>query len=145
MNKTLPIQNACCSNQDYLKICSIDTEIIDAPTSPLIHQMSRFWLINEGHGIFKLQDREYKLQPGALVSVLPWQISEVIQVDAPLQYYLLAYCFDRINDTIKSVCYGDGKPVNLIEKLEETPVVYCDEEEYASGRSGLEGVQLSLF
>ena len=144
MNKTLPIQNACCSNQDYLKICSIDTEIIDAPTSPLIHQMSRFWLINEGHGIFKLQDREYKLQPGALVSVLPWQISEVIQVDAPLQYYLLAYCFDRINDTIKSVCYGDGKPVNLIEKLEETPVVYCDEEEYASVRVIFEQLRAEL-
>ena len=91
MGKTVPIQNVYCSNQDYRKICSIDTEVIDTPTAPLIHQMSRFWLINEGQGVLKLQDREYKLLPGTIVSILPWQISDVIQVDAPIQYYLLAY------------------------------------------------------
>ena len=58
MGKTVPIQNVYCSNQDYRKICSIDTEVIDTPTAPLIHQMSRFWLLNEGQGVLKLQDRE---------------------------------------------------------------------------------------
>ncbi len=103
-------------NQDYRKICSIDTEVIDTPTTPLIHQMSRFWLINEGQGVLKLQDREYKLCPGTIVSILPWQISDVIQVDAPLQYYLLAYYCDNINSIIKPVYSADSKPVSLIER-----------------------------
>ena len=64
MGKIVPIQNGYCSNLDYRRICSIDTEVIDTPTTPLIHQMSRFWLINEGQGILKLQDREYELKPG---------------------------------------------------------------------------------
>ena len=50
MGKIVPIQNGYCSNLDYRRICSIDTEVIDTPTTPLIHQMSRFWLINEGQG-----------------------------------------------------------------------------------------------
>lgn len=83
MGKIVPIQNGYCSNLDYRRICSIDTEVIDTPTTPLIHQMSRFWLINEGQGILKLQDREYELKPGTIVSILPWQISDVIQVDSP--------------------------------------------------------------
>ena len=114
MGKIVPIQNGYCSNLDYRRICSIDTEVIDTPTTPLIHQMSRFWLINEGQGILKLQDREYELKPGTIVSILPWQISDVIQVDSPLQYYLLAYYFDNINAIIKSIYNSDSQPLNLI-------------------------------
>ena len=100
MGKTVPIQNVYCSNQDYRKICSIDTEVIDTPTAPLIHQMSRFWLINEGQGVLKLQDREYKLLPAPSCPSCPGRSPDVIQVDAPLQYYLLAYYFDNINSII---------------------------------------------
>ena len=140
MGKTVPIQNVYCSNQDYRKICSIDTEVIDTPTAPLIHQMSRFWLINEGQGVLKLQDREYKLLPGTIVSILPWQISDVIQVDAPLQYYLLAYYFDNI----KSVYNADSKPVSLIEEMTATPVVHCDEGEYEAIRTIFEQLRTEM-
>lgn len=132
MKKIVPIQNIYCSNQDYCKICSIDLEVINSPTTPLIHQMSRFWLINEGTGILKLQDREYILQPGTLVSILPWQISDVIQVDSPLQYYLLAYYFDNINAIIKLIYNADGNPLHLIESMTKTPVVYCNDVEYTT-------------
>ena len=144
MGKTVPIQNVYCSNQDYRKICSIDTEVIDTPTAPLIHQMSRFWLINEGQGVLKLQDREYKLLPGTIVSILPWQISDVIQVDAPLQYYLLAYYFDNINSIIKSVYNADSKPVSLIEEMTATPVVHCDEGEYEAIRTIFEQLRTEM-
>lgn len=138
MGKTVPIQDIYCSNQDYRRICSIDTEVIDTPTTPLIHQMSRFWLINEGEGILKLQDREYRLSPGTIVSILPWQISDVIQVDAPLQYYLLAYYFDNINAIIKSIYNAQGRPMNLIEEMTATPVVQCDQAQYEALRTVFE-------
>lgn len=144
MGKTVPIQNVYCSNQDYRKICSIDTEVIDTPTTPLIHQMSRFWLINEGQGVLKLQDREYKLCPGTIVSILPWQISDVIQVDAPLQYYLLAYYFDNINSIIKSVYSADSRPVSLIEEMTAAPVVHCDEGEYEAIRAIFEQLRTEM-
>lgn len=135
MEKTVPIQDIYCSSQDYSKICSLNSEVISEPTTPLIHQMSRFWLINRGSGILKLQDREYKLCPGTIVSILPWQISDVIHVDEPLQYYLLAYYFDNINAVIKTAYNTDSRPVSLIESMSARPVVYCSKEE-------LEAVQI---
>ena len=138
MGKIVPIQNGYCSNLDYRRICSIYTEVIDTPTTPLIHQMSRFWLINEGQGILKLQDREYELKPGTIVSILPWQISDVIQVDSPLQYYLLAYYFDNINAIIKSIYNTDSQPLSLIEEMTGCPVVQCGKEEYTEIRTVFE-------
>ncbi len=124
-NPTLPIQPPYCSSQDYSRLCSIDLEVIDRPTTPLIHQMSRFWLINRGFGVLKLQDREYPLRPGTLVSILPWQISDVIQVDEPLQYYLLAYCFDAVSGAAKAMCAGGGEAFSLTQDMAGRPVVCC--------------------
>lgn len=135
MEKTVPIQDIYCSSQDYRRICSLNTEVISEPTTPLIHQMSRFWLINRGSGVLKLQDREYKLIPGTIVSILPWQISDVIQVDEPLQYYLLAYYFDNINAVIKTAYNAQSRPVNLIESMSARPVVCCTKEELEAVQS----------
>ena len=104
--KALPIQHLYCSQADYSQICKVTVEAIDAPTTPLIHQMSRFWLFTGGRGTIVLQDRQYEVQPGTLVSVLPWQISDVVQVEEPLQYYLLAYYFDNVNMAVKALGQG---------------------------------------
>lgn len=89
--KALPIQALYCSQADYSQICRVAVETIDSPATPLIHQMSRFWLFTGGRGTVVLQDRQYEVGPGSLVSVLPWQISDVPVVEEPLQYYLLTY------------------------------------------------------
>ncbi|MDO5147481.1 MAG: helix-turn-helix domain-containing protein [Eubacteriales bacterium] len=130
MDRVVPMQDIYCSSQDFQKICSLDLEVIDKPTTPLLHRMSRFWLINEGRGVLKLQGREYDLAPGTMVAILPWQISDVIKVESPLQYYLLAYYFDDINDVVKLGYHTGGTPVNIIEELEKNPVVRCGREEY---------------
>ena len=132
MKKTITLQNTYCSNYDYGKLCNVTVEVIDSPTTPLIHQTSRFWLIMNGRGIVKLQDREYELKPGTLVSVLPWQISDIIQVTEPLQYYLLAYYFDNINTVIKSIYNLNHSSINLIEEMGKNPVLYCNKIELAS-------------
>ncbi|WP_230399427.1 AraC family transcriptional regulator [Novisyntrophococcus fermenticellae] len=124
------IQDIDCSGQHYRKICSIDTEIIENPTTPLIHRMSRFWLINKGTGVLKLQDREYNLCPGTIVSILPWQISDIVQVDSPLQFFLLVYYFDTVNVLIKSSCNGDTGSLTPIEFMDSCPVVHCGQEDY---------------
>ena len=78
MSKLVPIQSIYCSNEDESRLCGFDVEVISAPTTPLIHPLSRLWLINEGEGTLLLNDKEYHLQKGALVSVLPWQITDII-------------------------------------------------------------------
>ena len=116
------MQDLYFSDYDSHKLCQFYYEVLDKPTTPIIHQMSRFWLINKGKGVLKLQGKEYELKPGTLVSVLPWQ---VVQVDSPIQYFLLVYYFDGVNDIIKSLYNLGHGPLDLIEDLSKNPVIYC--------------------
>lgn len=59
MAKIVPMQSLYCSMQDENKICSFDIEVLTEPTTPLIHPMSRFWLINSGEGTLMLNNRPY--------------------------------------------------------------------------------------
>lgn len=127
--KHITIQSLYCSPEDYAKVCSLKTEIIDKPTKPLLHQTSRFWFFTGGKGIVRLQDRDYPVQKGTVISVLPWQVSDIIQVDEPLQYYLLAYYFDNINAVVKNFYNFNGEPVNLMGIIEKHPVGYCNESD----------------
>ena len=55
MSNLVPIQSIYCSNEDETKLCSFDIEVLSQPATPLIHPMSRLWLINEGDTSFKQQ------------------------------------------------------------------------------------------
>lgn len=125
MSNIIKMQDLYFSDYDSHKLCQFYYEVLDKPTTPIIHQMSRFWLINKGKGILKLQGKEYELKPGTLVSVLPWQVSDIVQVDSSIQYFLLVYYFDGVNDIIKSLYNLGHGPLNLIEDLSKNPVIYC--------------------
>ena len=73
-----------------------------------------------------LQGREYDLKPGTVVSILPWQTSDVIEVAEPLQYYLLKYYFDGVNNIIKSFYNIGNDTINLIDQITKHPVIQCD-------------------
>ena len=125
MSNIIKMQDLYFSDYDSHRLCQFYYEVLDQPTTPIIHQMSRFWLINKGRGVLKLQGKEYELKPGTLVSVLPWQVSDIVQVDSPIQYFLLVYYFDGVNDIIKSLYNLGHGPLNLIEDLSQNPVIYC--------------------
>lgn len=121
------IQSQLRSGYDRMSICSFDVEVIEAPTKPLIHQMSRFLLFIEGQGTLKLQGKSYELKPGTMVSILPWQTSDVVEVIEPLKFYLLKYYFDGVNDVIKSFYNTHNDAVAIIDHLTRTPVIWCDD------------------
>ena len=124
LSNIIKMQDLYFSDYDSHRLCQFYYEVLDKPTTPII-QMSRFWLINKGRGVLKLQGKEYELKPGTLVSVLPWQVSDIVQVDSPIQYFLLVYYFDGVNDIIKSLYNLGHGPLNLIEDLSQNPVIYC--------------------
>ena len=136
--KALPIQALYCSQADYSQICRVTVETIDAPATPMIHQMSRFWLFTGGRGTVVLQDRQYEVGPGSLVSVLPWQISDVPAVEEPLQYYLLTYYFDNVNMAVKALGQAGRTPLRLMEDMAAAPVVQCTPRETEELRQLLE-------
>ena len=130
MSKIVPIQSIYCSKEDETRLCSFDIEVISEPTTPLIHPMSRLWLINEGEGTLLLNDKKYPLKKGTLVSVLPWQITDIIEVKSPLQFFVMAYYFDNINEIIKTFYNPDSVNLSVSQAMSKNPVVSFDERSY---------------
>lgn len=129
LNEFVHMQSQQRSDFDRSSICNFDVEVIKSPTKPLIHQMSRFLLIKKGKGKLKLQGNDYMLEPGTVVSILPWQTSDVVEVSEPLQFYLLKYYFDGINNIVKSFYNIGNDRVNLIEQITRHPVIQCNKEQ----------------
>ncbi len=130
MSKLVPIQSIYCSKEDESRLCSFDTEVISSPTTPLIHPMSRLWLINEGEGTLLLNDKKYHLTKGTLVSVLPWQITDIIEVTSPLQFFVMVYYFDNINEIIKTFYNPDSVHLSVAQSISKTPVIYFDAQNH---------------
>lgn len=123
------IQSQYRSNYDHSSICSFDVEVIEAPTKPLIHKMSRFLFVTEGLGKMRLQGQDYELKPGTVVSILPWQTTDVFEVEEPLQYFLVKYYFDSVNNIIKSFYNTSNDDITIIEHFSETPIIQCNTEQ----------------
>ena len=130
MTNIVEMQSNSISNLEPGKLCSFDLEMIDAATAPLIHQSARFLFINEGSGTIQIQNVDYELKAGALVAISPWQISNVTKVNKTLQYYLVVYRFDIVNQLIKSFFNVENGQVNVINGMYQYPVTYCDTRQY---------------
>ena len=63
MEQKTELQNQFCSRVDEHKFCSFDLQIIEEPTSPILHQTSRFLFINRGRGKIKINEVEYDVKP----------------------------------------------------------------------------------
>ena len=120
MPDIIQMQSMARSRLDQSKLASFDQEVIEAPTRPLIHQEARFLLIRKGRGEMSIQSRPYRLEPGSLVAVLPWQITTVTAVEEPLQYYLLVYHLD------KAFYDAGGLPAMWKRDVDASPVITPD-------------------
>ena len=132
MKKIVPMQSLYCSMQDENKICSFDIEVIAEPTTPLIHPMSRFWLVDSGEAALLLNNQRYTLKAGSFVSVLPWQITDIVEVKSPLRFSILVYYFDNISEIMKTFYNPGNAPLSLLQVMAANPVIQLDPPQYAS-------------
>lgn len=128
MRRTIRVQPATRSHLNISKPCSLDHEVIREPTTPLIHSEARIWLLHSGRGALNLQGARYELGPGDVVCILPWQITDVIQVAEPLQYTLLIYDLDSVNRLMKAFYESDLLERGWLHSLSALPVLHCGGE-----------------
>lgn len=128
MYGTIRVQPATRSHLNISKPCSLDREVIREPTTPLIHSEARIWLIHSGRGVLKLQGETYTLEPGDVVCILPWQITDVTRVEEPLQYTLLIYDLDSVNRLMKAFYESDLLERGWLHSLSALPVLHCGGE-----------------
>ena len=132
MLDVIQIQSVSRSALDQSKLCSFNHEVIEGPTPPLIHQEARFLFINRGSGAIKIQNRSYLVRPNTLICILPWQISEVVEVTDVWQYYLIIYHLESVNRVLKIFYDEAGAPAPWMSHIEQCPVFACAEEPSAA-------------
>lgn len=135
------MQSYICSRTDCARVLSLDRETISSPTSPLIHQEARFLYVLSGRGTIRIQGRSIPLSRDTLLSILPWQITEVTAVDEPLQYYLLVYNIELLNRFIQSFRDIDGDCARLISHMESTPGLYLTAPQAETVRAYFESLR----
>ena len=125
MEHLIQMQSMIGANVNRYDLCSFDQQVIDRPTTPLIHQEARFWFVKEGKAKVLIQNKEYLLTPGSLAAILPWQITKVTEVMEPLQFYLIVYHFDSVLQVMKSFYNISGEPITLEQDISSQPVVFA--------------------
>ena len=126
MAEQAEIQDGVISVSDPNAIISFDFQTIDEPKKPLIHRVARFWYIRQGRGKLILDGKEYPLVPYTLVSVTPWTISEIPEVEEPLQFIRIVYDFQFMNTLIKHGPVNEQEGSEIVRVLSEDPVCYLD-------------------
>ncbi|MEG1926021.1 MAG: AraC family transcriptional regulator [Ruthenibacterium sp.] len=132
MRNLIAMQSLLRSQLDQSRLCSFDQEVIDCPTTPLIHQDARFLYVKSGCGEIFLQGKTYPLCRNCLVTILPWQISDITSVTSSLQYVLIAYHFDTIERASKLFHGVDDQPFPIESIMENNPVIQFEESEISN-------------
>ncbi len=130
MSEIIKLQSEVRSPISRNKLCVFNSEVIDKPTKPLIHQEARFWLINGGEAKALIHGETVTLKKGSLVAVFPWEITEILEVKTPLQYYMVIYDFDSVNILIRTMYGGGDDYPKIFEEIRKNPEVKCNNDQY---------------
>lgn len=129
MKRISELQTQYSSIYDKKKICSYDIEQIYEPTHPIMHQGSRFLFFTKGKGKIKVNDVSYNISKNSVVAIVPWEISEVTEVEESMQFIKIIYNYNFMNQNIKSLYKLNSENFNYFNELSETPVIQCEEED----------------
>lgn len=129
MNKQAMLQDSSTSKFIANSVCSFDFEAIDKPTKALMHQQARFLFFKNGKGTFVIDGEEYQIFPNTLISITPWRITDITEVQVPLQLIKVIYNFQYINSILKAAIGLEDESTELIHTLSESPVAYLNEEQ----------------
>ncbi|ERT62845.1 AraC family transcriptional regulator [Peptoniphilus sp. BV3AC2] len=140
-NRKIEIQKTFNRQDREGDIISFDVEVDYTKTTPLLHKESRFLYILEGEGKIKVLDREFDLRPGVIIALLPWQISEIIEITKPLSYYLLVYSFEVLNEVIKKTLNVSNENIDMISLLYNNNFVVPNEIELKKMRTIFEDIR----
>ncbi len=131
MKKTIAMQSIVRSQLDQSQLCSFDRKVASAPSSPVIHPNACFWLIRGGKAEILLQGKKYAVGRGDLVSILPWQISQIAAVDDPIQYAVVVYHFDTACHAARLFHTASDECLPIEEQMQRCPVAHLSAQQAA--------------
>lgn len=99
-------------------------EIIVSPTKRVVHESARIWCVASGKAKFYLNEQCFELRKGMCVSIFPWDVTYVDQVDEELAIHIVVYRFVAINEHIRLIETHYQKKAPLFLQLKQNPIVY---------------------
>ena len=130
MSQLIPIQSLYSADHMNHLICDFTRGTISKPRSPVIHSMSRMCLITGGKAAISINNKDYLMTRGSIVSILPWQITDIFNVQEPLDYEMITYKFDMIHEIIKTFYNPENINMSVIRIMKSSPVLTLTEEHY---------------
>ena len=121
-NQITEIQDQYCSSYDKPEAVQLRYRIHRHATKPLIHQAALSISLQSGHGRMTVDNKSYEIGPHTFVAILPWEITEITAVDAPLEFFKIIYNSDFINNTIK---FGYNTGNNFFNILSSVQGAHC--------------------
>ena len=130
MKNIIRRQTEECSDYDMDRLCSIDTEVMDGKTKPLIHQAARFLIIQKGKCVLRIQGSDYKIEKQSVVALFPYEITEVVSVEESIQMYIVKYKYDILNMLINTLNVFREEGGSIFSDLEEKHVMHFDSQNW---------------
>lgn len=76
-----------------------------------------------------IQSRVYELKKGAFVLILPWEYTEIIEVESPIKYYLIVYNFEILKNVMKNVYNVLNEDISLLNIVSNNNITYVDSKD----------------
>ena len=140
----IKMQSEACSKQDLRRLCGVDRESWTEPGQPVMYQGAQMLLIFRGKGCVRINGRLYEVQPDTFISILPWDIMQVVSLEAPIQCHRLRYRFLQVTEFIKIHCNLDNRDADFLAAMERQPVSRCTGSSLPVIRSIFEDLELEL-
>lgn len=120
------------SHFDLSNLVTYEYEFANSTTKPLIHQQARFLLFTRGSGTFVLNSKEYKVKKNSIALIIPWDISEIKEVDQPLDFIKIVFNYSAFTQYLTEMEIFTENNSAFYKEIKDNRVRYLNDLEFKS-------------
>lgn len=120
------------SHFDLSNLVTYEYEFANSTTKPLIHQQARFLLFTRGSGTFVLNSKEYKVKKNSIALIIPWDISEIKEVDQPLDFIKIVFNYSAFTQYLTEMEIFTEKNSSFYKEIKDNRIRYLNDLEFKS-------------
>lgn len=120
------------SHFDLSNLVTYEYEFANSTTKPLIHQQARFLLFTRGSGTFVLNSKEYKVKKNSIALIIPWDISEIKEVDQPLDFIKIVFNYSAFTQYLTQMEIFTENNSAFYKEIKDNRVRYLNDLEFKS-------------
>lgn len=120
------------SHFDLSNLVTYEYEFANSTTKPLIHQQARFLLFTRGSGTFVLNSKEYKVKKNSIALIIPWDISEIKEVDQPLDFIKIVFNYSAFTQYLTEMEIFTENNSDFYKEIKDNRVRYLNDLEFKS-------------